>query len=280
MSTTHQKSSTLTFPLTIIATAMLVIGVTAAFYPQFLQQNLPTDAQQYFSDHSWLAMTLCIIGLALHVIIMMHKLKSSGTTVIKSFADKDEPVPASVMSITSRTAQPARARTRSFNAVKLKSKNSHTMTVNISRRSMFLLSCLFLAGVIAGSSVLIELMRTQTVDALMIPRVISASFFAIAAISLYNLAQPMVFDRERGYFWHGFKDKVAPTQIIRGAKPISRIHALQILRESNKRKPTAYELNLVLTDGSRINLMEHGCLDTLTGDADQLAGFLDVPVMS
>ena len=39
-----------------------------------------------------------------------------------------------------------------------------------------------------------------------------------------------------------------------------------------------YELNPVLNDGSRINVVDHGNLERLRGDAITLSQFLDKPV--
>ncbi len=46
----------------------------------------------------------------------------------------------------------------------------------------------------------------------------------------------------------------------------------------NKSSYYSYELNLVLDDGSRINVVDHGNLDRLRGDAQTLSRFLDKPV--
>ena len=65
------------------------------------------------------------------------------------------------------------------------------------------------------------------------------------------------------------------------ATPLSAIHALQLVSEhvrGNKSSYWSYELNLVLGDGSRINVVDHGNLDQLRADAQTLAGFLNKPV--
>jgi hypothetical protein len=46
----------------------------------------------------------------------------------------------------------------------------------------------------------------------------------------------------------------------------------------NKNSYYSYELNLVLDDGSRINVVDHGNLDRLRSDAQTLSRFLDKPV--
>lgn len=61
----------------------------------------------------------------------------------------------------------------------------------------------------------------------------------------------------------------------------SDIHALQIIKErvqSKKSSYLSYELNLVLKDSSRYNLMDHGKMSVIRSDAADLAIFLAVPL--
>ena len=63
--------------------------------------------------------------------------------------------------------------------------------------------------------------------------------------------------------------------------PLSSIHALQLLSEfisGSKNSYYSYELNLVLHDGSRINVVDHGNLERLRSDASTLSQFLGKPV--
>jgi hypothetical protein len=46
----------------------------------------------------------------------------------------------------------------------------------------------------------------------------------------------------------------------------------------NKSSYYSYELNLVLDDGSRINVVDHGNLERLRSDAQTLSQFLGKPV--
>ena len=59
------------------------------------------------------------------------------------------------------------------------------------------------------------------------------------------------------------------------------ICAIQLLREyvrGNKNSYYSYELNLVCTNGERINIVDHGALRAIREDASILAEFLSVPV--
>ncbi|MFB3118125.1 MAG: hypothetical protein ACE1ZP_05110 [Myxococcota bacterium] len=94
---------------------------------------------------------------------------------------------------------------------------------------------------------------------------------------------PRVFDRSLALFWRGRSEptlmNVGPP--IASSAPLSSIHALQLLSEfvsGSKNSYYSYELNLVLNDGRRINVVDHGNLKRLRGDAKTLSQFLDKPV--
>ena len=94
---------------------------------------------------------------------------------------------------------------------------------------------------------------------------------------------PRVFDQTCGFFWRGRKgsEMMGAGGRSDSSAPLSSIHALQLLCEyvtGNKSSYYSYELNLVLDDGRRINVIDHGNLDRLRSDAQPLSRFLDKPV--
>lgn len=97
-------------------------------------------------------------------------------------------------------------------------------------------------------------------------------FTAIAIAVWRSGTAPIVFDRTRGTF--------------RGAAhtdraPLAEIGALQIIEERVSAKGggfRSYELNLVLRDARRVNVLDHGDHAALRRDADTLATFLGCPV--
>ncbi|MGB0496562.1 MAG: hypothetical protein ACPGJI_09410, partial [Kangiellaceae bacterium] len=118
------------------------------------------------------------------------------------------------------------------------------------------------------------------------------NYFAIA-ISLFfifssgwlviNLFKQTVFDKTSDLFWNGWKK---PPRFVDKTKlnitRLNRIYALQIISEYCPRNKGndyySYELNLVLKDGQRINVIDHGDYNALCIDTNVLAIFLDVPV--
>jgi hypothetical protein len=108
--------------------------------------------------------------------------------------------------------------------------------------------------------------------------------FAGAGVALYYYgAKPVVFDKRSGYFWKCWKapDHAFNPNAMDEYTRLGDVHALQLLSElvrGDKKSYLSYELNLVLKDGSRVNVVDHGSLVKLREDAQTLADFLGKPV--
>jgi hypothetical protein len=114
--------------------------------------------------------------------------------------------------------------------------------------------------------------------------VLAGAIFAAVGIVLFRSGtSPVVFDKRHGAFWKG---RTAPYETRRHGDlehyaELAEVHALQILPEyvrGNKSAYTSYELNLVLRDGRRLNVVDHGDYESLRGHAETLSVFLDRPV--
>ena len=95
--------------------------------------------------------------------------------------------------------------------------------------------------------------------------------------------RPLVFDPQSGFFWRGKlpRGRWPEPSLVRDLTPLSEIHALQLLTErvrGDKSSYDSHELNLVLRDGRRLNVVDHGDLDRLRRDAGRLASLLGKPV--
>ena len=114
------------------------------------------------------------------------------------------------------------------------------------------------------------------------------AFLAMGGLVVWRLGRPATFDLLLGFYWKGWRK---PTHALAGdpikdGMSLDDVHALQIVGEDfesenadgQKYRYRSYELNLVLTDGSRVNVVDHGSRDGLGEDARTLATFLDVPL--
>ena len=94
-----------------------------------------------------------------------------------------------------------------------------------------------------------------------------------------------MFDLDEGYFW---KNQKSPDKDIKNSSTQCRledIHAIQLIQEriqsggsSGSSSFYSFEMNLVLNNGKRLNVVDHGTLSRIRKNADQLSDFLDVPV--
>jgi hypothetical protein len=116
-----------------------------------------------------------------------------------------------------------------------------------------------------------------------VPIAVGLVFSAVGGTMIYVGLAPIVFDKRRGEFWKG---RVAPYEAsnrenVKHYARLSGVRALQIIRERCRTKNAAYysyELNLVMDDGSRLNVVDHGNLERLREDAERLGAFLGKPV--
>lgn len=94
--------------------------------------------------------------------------------------------------------------------------------------------------------------------------------------------RPIVFDKNRSLFWQG-KAPAPSTPEPHGEDwaHLDRVAGLQLLAEQvsgSEDTYHSYELNLVLDDGQRIHVVDHGNADRMRHDAEKLSYFLGVPI--
>ncbi|MGK0290885.1 MAG: hypothetical protein ACI86H_002348 [bacterium] len=105
----------------------------------------------------------------------------------------------------------------------------------------------------------------------------------IGSIVLLYFLHPytyMFFDRKKKLFWKGGRKS---SKASKKSANINEIHAIQLLsklRPGTGRVSSfySYELNLVLNNGKRINVIDHAYQDHVRADAKTLASFLKTPV--
>lgn len=94
---------------------------------------------------------------------------------------------------------------------------------------------------------------------------------------------PNVFDKSEGYYWN---DKYSPSQVNTGDIKIivklEDIAGIQVIKErvrGEKSSYNSYEINLITKTNERINVMDHGNMNSILSDSTILANFLNVPVL-
>ena len=111
-------------------------------------------------------------------------------------------------------------------------------------------------------------------------------FFGLvfAGVGFFTFPRTIIFDRRRNLFskgkvpilgWGSGRPRIADV-------PLERIYAIQVLTElirgSKGGSYHSHELNLVLDDGKRINVIDQAGLEKLREDADTISRFLGRPV--
>ena len=114
--------------------------------------------------------------------------------------------------------------------------------------------------------------------------ILFGGLFAIMGVVAWRgMCSPRVFDKRMGVFFKGSRPpaRVGRAELSDDHVPLAEVYALQIIRERVSGKKTSfysYELNLVLKDAARVNVVDHSKVVRLRQEADELADFLGVPV--
>jgi len=122
-----------------------------------------------------------------------------------------------------------------------------------------------------GTVVWSELSAPKLQPALLLVALIPLVFVGVGWGVLKQFSKPIFFDKSSGFFGEGNGDREKTMCSLRD------IHALQIIKErvrGNKRSYSSFELNLVLKDGTRRNVVDHGSLSTIQSDALEIVRFI------
>lgn len=109
------------------------------------------------------------------------------------------------------------------------------------------------------------------------------AMFSAAGFWLYRSGErSIIFDKSVGAFWAG--KQPTPAKLATESSDwckLEEIAGIQIISEQigwEKFDMESYELNLVLQDSRRLNVVDHGNLRQVQADAMRLSKFLQVPV--
>ena len=91
------------------------------------------------------------------------------------------------------------------------------------------------------------------------------------------------FDKIAGKYYKGKYSNQVMDESESKAGYIEDIHSIQLIREHVAAKETtyySYELNIVLKDASRINIMDHSHLKNIKKSAEMLSAYIGVPILT
>lgn len=108
-------------------------------------------------------------------------------------------------------------------------------------------------------------------------------FTSTGCFMFYYFYMPRVFDKQLGIYYKAHKAKLHNTRRRSSKRQVvlKSIVAIQIIGEivsGDKGSYQSFELNLVLNDSSRRNVVDHGNLHSIIDDAEVLSKFLNIPI--
>lgn len=106
-------------------------------------------------------------------------------------------------------------------------------------------------------------------------------FMGVGGTLLIRALNPFTVDLDTGVFYKGksYDPYASPEDAKSGS--IREIHALQLVTErvsGDKTTYNSYEMNLVLKDGRRVNVMDHGSRKKIHEDATLISDALNIPI--
>ena len=112
-----------------------------------------------------------------------------------------------------------------------------------------------------------------------IPILVASIFIIVGTCLYYFCTPPIVFDKKSGFVWKGRNklDEIIKKNNLNQFSELRAIHALQLISEnikSDKKAYYSYELNIVLKDARRINIVDHSKKDQIEREAKTLSKFL------
>jgi len=94
---------------------------------------------------------------------------------------------------------------------------------------------------------------------------------------IYMQSQPISFDKASGVFRRGRKQNVKFEDIY-ALQLITRVVQVKQPPKGELKKINTYELNLVLNDGSRVNVVAHGGSNEIREDGETISNFINKPL--
>lgn len=149
--------------------------------------------------------------------------------------------------------------------------------------AMLFLWIFILVGLGILAMFIVEISNPATRDAsLWILPPVGLTFAGLGGWFGFTVSRPRVFDMQDLWYWRGKRPSGRETvEDCKKSAPLDQVHAIQIVAELLRGKNSSYysyEINLVLLDGTRVNVVDHGNLKHIRRDAAKIGELIGVPV--
>lgn len=265
----------------VIAQLLIISGLLSYFTPDLLTKLIkPSDVETLANN----AVTIIVVGFVLELIFIMQVVRHKRTernAYVEVTAEKTATPIASKLSSVDYNAisrRPLKSGGANFKTHNLKLINDQRLEF-VPSVQLLLFSLVF--SLIGGAVAVGFIVNSDQ----WLPALIGLIFFAVGIAMYKMLGRNRTFDRHIGWYWQGSnKDNVVSRiEQCKVACRLRDIKAVQVIKErvsSNKGSYYSYEINLIRGDNSRLNVVDHGAKKIIEQDAQKLADFLRVPVVS
>lgn len=201
----------------------------------------------------------------------IQEIKLNEVKVEVKLADTDDPIASKVK------WEPAKSGGSNFKSQAIKEEDNCIVVSRSMGGKLFAL-CFAIPGAIALCSVPYNLIRGEYF--LSVFMLLWGGIFAAVGFFMLFGIKPFTFDFTRGVYYRGKKMPFEASGDVEQHGYLSDIHAIQILSERIRSQDsgsyTSYELNLVMKDAQRVNVMDHGAdVDEV---AKKIASQLGIPI--
>lgn len=172
---------------------------------------------------------------------------------------------------------PARSGGTKGRSRRLVQSDSERLTFRPIKRNLLLCALPLLIG-----AYIITFQPLQNIQSTWFQATVGLVFLVMGSMLGYRLCTPIVIDKGIGACWTGWRAP-ASAEVARdqkGCAALGDVRAVQVIPERLRYTEAtfSYEVNLVLADSSRVNLVDHSSKSVIREDAQTLGKFLDVPV--
>lgn len=274
--------------LNALGTLLLMAGFIALFMPSLVLQVLPAGLAELLVAQ---AKVLIGVGIGCQVLAVITRAKKARVEAdrVTALQQAHPDAPQNGDTPTNIDWTPLKGGGANFRTHHLVVANPHRLEVRTSVQ-MILFCGLFIAlGAGVGGVFIVSGLRSGDLVQALMPGLVGLVFVLTGALLLRSASKRRVFDRTLGGYWRGSGKLSNPQALAAQAEWawLQDIKALQLLQEritsrsssGGSRSYWSYELNLVLSDGRRLNVMDHGNYNRLRQDADAIAQFLGVAVL-
>lgn len=268
--------------LSTLASILIFAGIVALVAPELVESLLPAEIAKPLVSN---ALLVLIVGIGIEGYQIYQLVRAAIARTKRTMASAATSTSIDIADPVARrtTWTPASGGGASFRTKRLVACGPGRFEIRPTTQMILFGGVFIVMGLAFGGGLAFVGRHDPLSLDVLAPVAFGLLFASIGAALLYFAGKPIVFDRQIGWYWKGSPTLRSPGDIrkLKHAGELAGIHALQLIEEhvsSDDSSYESYELNLVMKNGQRVNVMDHGNRESIVADAETLARFLGVPV--